>query len=121
MHGMDVGGDFFVLGIHRPSPEKPLVHYFTNHRGENILWAFTSLEEARKFVEVRVDEHQAYLDLLEDQGPDPPKELAEGKEFSGTFKLSFGRLFEMAVRMGIDYIAFDPGSEYPNSRLMRVL
>ncbi len=118
---MDLGGDFFVLGIDRPLLDGgPLVHYFTNQKGENILWAFTSLQEARKFVNVRVDEHLAYLDLLEDQGPDLPEELYEGKEFSGAFKVRFGRLFGMAVKMGIDYIAFDPGSEYPNSRLMRV-
>lgn len=47
------------------------------------MWAFTSLEEARKFVDVRVGEYQAYLDLLKDQGPDPPEELHEDKEFSG--------------------------------------
>jgi hypothetical protein len=120
MHGIDVGRDFFVLGIKRPPPEKFLIHYFTNQRRENILWAFTSLEEARKFVDVRVDEHQAYLDLLEDQGPNPPKELTEGKEFSTVFKVSFGKLFEIAADMGINYVAFDAGSEYPNSRLMRV-
>jgi len=120
MHGMDVGGDFFVLGIERSFPERPLVHYFTNQRGENILWAFTSLEEARKFVDVRVDEYQAYLDLLEDQGPDPPEELHEGKEFSGAFRVKFGKLLEIATKMGMDYIAFDPGEERPNSRLMRV-
>jgi hypothetical protein len=47
------------------------------------LWAFTSLEEARKFVDFRVGEYQAYLDLLKDQGPHPPEELHQSKEFSG--------------------------------------
>ncbi len=86
---MDTNRDYFVLITTDETGEVRGINYFTNYRNENILWVFTSTEEASKFVSRRIDQNQAYLDLLEDSAPDRTGGLAEIEPFNKAIRLSF--------------------------------
>ena len=111
---------YFVLATSDEAGRLRGVNYFTNHRDENVLWVFTSAEEASKFVRRRVDRNQAYLDLLEDSAPDRTEGLAKAEPFNIAIKLGFRKLLGLAEEMGIDILALDAGSSEPASRLFRV-
>jgi len=117
---MDANRDYFVLVSTDETGGFRGINYFTNYRNENILWAFTSIEEALAFVRRRVDKNQAYLDLLEDSAPDRTEGLAGTELFDKAIRLSFRNLAGMAKEIGIDVLALDPGSDDPTSRLFRV-
>ena len=117
---VDTNEHYLVLASTDETGELRGINYFTNYRDENILWAFTSTEEASKFVRSRVNQNQAYLDLLESSAPDRTEGLARVEPFNKAIKLSFRSLTSMAGEMGIDILALDPGSEDPTSRLFRV-
>jgi hypothetical protein len=117
---MDKNKDYFVLVSTNESGGLRGINYFTNYRNENILWVFTSTEEAFKFVKRRVDKNQAYLDLLEDSVPDRTPGLAATELFDKAIRVSFRNLTGIAREMNIDILALDPGSEDPTSRLFRV-
>ncbi len=118
---MDANEDYFVLATTDETGELRGINYFTNYRNENVLWVFTSTEEASKFVKRRVDQSQVYLDLVEDSAPDRAEGLAGMEPFGKAVKLGFRDLAKVAEDMGIDILALDAGSDDPTSRLFRVL
>ncbi len=117
---MDTNKDYFLLATTDETGEIRGINYFTNYRDENVLWVFTSTEEAAKFVRRRVNRNQAYLDLLEDSAPDRTEGLAGIEPFNKAIRLSFRNLSRMAEDMEIDILALDAGSDDPTSRLFRV-
>ena len=117
---MDKNKDYFVLVTTDETGELRGINYFTNYRNENVLWVFSSTEEASKFVRHQVNQNQAYLDLLEGSAPDRSERLTGMEPFSKAVKISFRNLLRVAEDMGIDIVALDAGSEDPTSRLFRV-
>lgn len=117
---MNTNRDYFVLVSTDERGEFRGINYFTNYRNENILWVFTSIEEALRFVARRVDKNQAYLDLLENSVPDRTEGAAETELFDKAIRLNFRNLTGIAREMNIDILALDPGSDDPASRLFRV-
>ena len=117
---MDANKDYFVLATTNETGKVRGINYFTNYRYDNVLWVFTSTEEASKFVRRRVDQKQAYLDLVEDSAPDRTERIARIEPFDKAIKLDFRNLAKVAEGMGIDILALDAGSDDPTSRLFRV-
>ena len=117
---MDTNKDYFVLASTDETGKVRGINYFTNYRHENVLWVFTSTEEASKFVRSRVDQNQAYLDLVEDSASYRTEGIARIEPFDKAIKLGFRNLAEVAQGMGIDILALDAGSDDPTSRLFRV-
>jgi hypothetical protein len=117
---MDTNRYYFVLVSTDETGEFRGINYFTNYRNENILWVFTSVEEALRFVRRRVDKNQAYLDLLEDSVPDRTEGFAGAELFDKAIRLSFRNLTGIAREMHVNILALNPGSDDPASRLFRV-
>jgi hypothetical protein len=94
----------------------PYTRYYTDPVLGNVLWVFTSPEEAERFVRRRVERRG----LQESGFPGPAWETRRSGGLSGVGPLEAGRLGEVTSALDIDVVAVDAGSGNPLSRMHTV-